>query len=251
MCRYLCLRCRSLPALQQAQLVRSDASVPDLRSRLAQSRRGGLGTDAGPGRWPSRRFPRECFTCTWTQASGPAIRSMFSVSGWRKSTRRIHECHRSSVDKRKLSAVSGVVLGTSQRFCSLQILDDGDLPPVGVIWTQAVHVEAAVPGQAAHHRTEGKSHTGGSFSVLVHVSRQRPLARGHFLADRRGDAQLGGQLALDGGGALEPVIDVNAESSPGLLELRRHVCRPLGSVSSELTDLPTENIGIYSQLLMN
>lgn len=71
----------------------------------------------------------------------------------------------------------------SECFCSLQILDDGDLLPVGVIWTQAVHVEAAVSGQAAHHRTEGKSHIGGSVSVLVHVSRQRPLARGHFLAD--------------------------------------------------------------------
>lgn len=134
---------------------------------------------------------------------------------------------------------------------SLQILDDGDLPPVGVVWTQAVHVEAAVSGQAARHRTEGQSHIRGSVSVFVHVSRQRPLARGHFLADRRVDAQLGGQLALDGGGALELVIDVNAESSPGLLELCRHVCRPLGSVSSELTDLPTDNIVIYSQLLIN
>lgn len=111
-------------------------------------------------------------------------------------------------------------LGPSECFCSLQVLDDGDLLPVGEIRTQAVHVEAAVPGQAAHHGTEGKSHIGGSVSVLVHVSRQRPLARGHFLADRRVDAQLGGQLALDGGGALELVIDVDAESSPGLLELR-------------------------------
>lgn len=137
------------------------------------------------------------------------------------------------------------------RFSSLQSLDDGDLPPVCVIRTQAVHVDAAVPGQAAHHGTEGQSHTGGSVFVLVHVGRQRPPARGHFLADRRVDAQLGGQLALDGGGALELVVDVNAESSPCLLELRGHVRRPLGSVSSELTHLPTDNIVIYSQLLIN
>lgn len=135
--------------------------------------------------------------------------------------------------------------------CSLQILDDGDFPPVGVIRAQAVHVEAAVSGQAAHHRTEGESHIGGSVSVLVHVRRQRPLAGGHFLVYRRVDAQLGGQLALDGGGALELVIDVNAESSPGLLELRRHVCRPLGSVSSELTDLPTDIKAFFFSFTVN
>lgn len=113
-----------------------------------------------------------------------------------------------------------LLLSPPDVLLSLQILDDGDFPPVGVIRTQAVHVEAAVPGQAAHHGTEGESHIGGSVSVLEHVRRQRPLAGGHFLVYRRVDAQLGGQLALDGGGALELVIDVNAESSPGLLELR-------------------------------
>lgn len=138
----------------------------------------------------------------------------------------------------------------SERFCSLQILDDGDLPPVGVLWTQAIHVEAAVSGQAAHHGTEGEGHAGGSVSVLVQVRRQRPLARGHFLAERGVDAQLGGQLALDGGGALELVIDVNAESSPGLLELCGHVCRPLCGVSSELPHLPTDKMVIYSPLLI-
>lgn len=49
-CRYLCLRLRFLPALQAVEFVRSDASVPELRSRLAQPRHRGLGKDAGPGR---------------------------------------------------------------------------------------------------------------------------------------------------------------------------------------------------------
>lgn len=133
---------------------------------------------------------------------------MFSIRGWRKSIKWPCERHRGSGPNR---------LGSLR---SLQILDDGDFSPVSVIRAQAVHVEAAVSGQAAHHRAEGESHIGGSVSVLVHVSRQRPLAGGHFLVYRRVDAQLGGQLALDGGGALELVIDVNAESSPGLLELR-------------------------------
>lgn len=130
------------------------------------------------------------------------------------------ERHRCSVNKRKPPCRHARFPPPAGCWRSLQILDDGDLPPVGVIRTQTVHVEAAVSGQAAHHRTEGKSHIGRNVSVLVHVGRQRPLARGHFLVYRRVDAQLGGQLALDGGGALELVIDVDAESSPGLLELR-------------------------------
>lgn len=207
--RHLCLRLRFLPALQEVELIGPDASVPELR--LAQSRLGGLGKEAGAGRLGARA----------SRAPGHRPRCR---CGCRE------RCPRSR---------------------SLQSLDDGDLPPVGVIRTQAVHVEAAVPGQAAHHGTEGQGHTAGSVSVLVHVGRQRPPARGHFLADARVDAQLGGQLALDGGSALELVVDVHAEPSPGLLELRGDVRRPLGSVSSELTHLPTDDIVIYSPLVMN
>lgn len=145
---------------------------------------------------------------------------MLSISGWRKSIKWPCERHRRSANEHEPSATTCAVPQPAGCLPSLQILDDGDFPPVGVIRTQAVHVEAAVPGQAAHHGTEGESHIGGSVSVLEHVHRQRPLAGGHFLVYRRVDAQLGGQLALDGGGALELVIDVDAESSPGLLELR-------------------------------
>lgn len=120
---------------------------------------------------------------------------------------------------------------------SFEVFDDGDLPPIGVVRAEAVQVEAAVPGQGARDRAERECHVGGNISVLVQVDRQRPLAGGHFLVDGCVDAQLGGQLALDGRGALELVIDVNAESPPRLFELRRHVGRPLGRVSPKLPHL--------------
>lgn len=221
---------------------RSNASAPALRAQSSVC----VGLNHGTEVW--EKMPDLggfAGVLPWMSASGPAIRSMFSG----ESTR----CHGCSVNKHQLSPSRGRRPRARRTFSarSLQILDDGDLPPVGAIWAQAVHVEAAVPGQAAHHGTEGQRPPGGRVSVLVHVGRQRPLARRHLLAERRVDAQLGGQLALDGGGALELVVDVNAEASPRLLELCRHVCRPLGRVSSELTDLPAEDIVIYSQLLMN
>lgn len=120
---------------------------------------------------------------------------------------------------------------------SFQIFDDGDLPPVGVIRAEAVQVEAAVPGQGPGDGAEGQSHVGVRLSVLVQVGRQRPLARGHLLVDGRVDAQLRRQLALDGRRALELVVDVDAEPPPGLLELRRHVGRPLGRVGPKLPHL--------------
>lgn len=120
---------------------------------------------------------------------------------------------------------------------SFEVFDDGDLPPIGVVRAEAVQVEAAVPGQGARSRAERECHVGGNISVLVQVDRQRPLSGSHFLVDGCVDAQLGGQLTLDGCGALELVIDVDAESPPRLFELRRHVGRPLGRVSSKLPHL--------------
>lgn len=124
--------------------------------------------------------------------------------------------------------------------CSFKVFNDGDLPPVSAVWAEAIQIQAAVPGQGACDWTQGDGHVGGGVPVLVQVRRQRPLARGHFLADGRVDGQLRGQLALDGRGALELVVDVDAEPSPGLLELCRHVCRPLGGMSSKFTDLQRE-----------
>lgn len=118
-----------------------------------------------------------------------------------------------------------------------EVFDDGNLPPIGVFRAEAIQVETAVPGKGARNRAERECHVGGNISLLIQVDRQCPLAGGHFLVDGCVDAQLGGQLALDGRGALELVIDVDAESPPRLFEFRRHIGRPLGRVSSKLPHL--------------
>jgi len=127
---------------------------------------------------------------------------------------------------------------------SFEIFDDGDLLPVSVLRAEAVQVEAAIPGQAPRDGTEGESQVGVGLSVLAQAAGQRPLARGHLLVEGRVHSQLGRQLALDGCGALEFVIDVNAESSPGLFELCRHVRCPLGRVSSKLPNLQRERLNV-------
>lgn len=49
--------------------------------------------------------------------------------------------------------------------------------------------------------------------------------------------KLRGQLPLDGGGALELVVDLHTQAPPGLLELGCDVGRPLSGMSSELSHL--------------
>lgn len=166
-----------------------------------------------------------------------------------------HEYQRRSANKHKtigvcvcvcLSSVLPDVFFFPPARSSFEVFNDGDLPPIGVVRAEAVQVEAAVPGKGARNRAERECHVGGNISVLVQVDRQRPLAGGHFLVDGCVDAQLGGQLALDGRGALELVIDVDAESPPRLFELRRHVGRPLGRVSSKLPHLQREISGVMA-----
>lgn len=64
---------------------------------------------------------------------------------------------------------------------------------------------------------------------------QGPPARSQLLVVVPGE--LRGQLPFNGGGALELVVDLHAQAPPGLLELGRHVGRPLSGMGSELSHL--------------
>ena len=131
----------------------------------------------------------------------------------------------------------------------LQVLDDGDLAAVGVLGAEAVEVQAAVAAQGSRGRREGERQVGVQLALalalpfplplplLAKVDGERALARRHVLVHGRVHAQLRRQLALDGGGALELVVDVDAQPPPRLFELRRDVGGPLGRVRPELPHL--------------
>lgn len=105
----------------------------------------------------------------------------------------------------------------------------GDVTPVGVFRAEAVEEEAAVACQREAWIR---------LSVFSKVDRERPLSRSHLLADRCiVEPELSRELALDGSGTLELVVDVNAEAPTSLFEFSRNVGRPLGRMRSELTHL--------------
>lgn len=105
----------------------------------------------------------------------------------------------------------------------------GDVAPVGILRAEAVEEEAAV----AYQREAWIR-----LSVVSQVDRKRSLAWRHLLADWRVvEAKLGRELALDGSGTLELVVDVNAEAAARLFEFGRDVGRPFSGVRSELAHL--------------
>lgn len=117
------------------------------------------------------------------------------------------------------------------------MFNNGDVTPVGVFRAETVEEQAAVAGQRKR-----RIH----LSVVSQVDRKRSLAQRHLLADWGVvEAELSRELALDGSGTLELVIDVNAEAATRLFELRRNVGRPLGSMRSKLAHLRARQKYLY------
>jgi len=113
----------------------------------------------------------------------------------------------------------------------LEVFDDRDVPSLGV---QAVHEQTFVSSQRRHQALQLRLPL-LPVQFVVEVDRRGPPGQSELGAGA--ESKIGGQFSFDGGGALELVVDLDADAPPRLFELGRDVSRPLCSVSPDLSHL--------------